>query len=100
LVEVDSIPPATSLQPAAVPGVVDQNPPHRLGRGCKEMPSSLELLVPDQPKVRLMHQGGGVEGVPRILRSHTRGRELPQLLVDERKQIGRGLAVAERCGSE
>ena len=43
-----------------------------------------------------MHQGRGVEGVPGPLRSHPRGGELPQLVVDERKQLGRGLALAVR----
>ena len=47
-----------------------------------------------------MHQGGGVEGVPGLLRGHPRGRELPQLVVDEREQVGRRLAVAGRGGVE
>ena len=81
-------------------GVVDQHPPHRLGRGGEEVPSTVELLVPDQPQVSLVHQGGGAEGVPGVLRGHPRGRELSQLVVDEREQVGRRLAVAGRRGVE
>ena len=36
-VEVDPVPSAASLQPISVPGVVDQHPPHRLGRGGEEV---------------------------------------------------------------
>ena len=100
LVEIDPIPPPAPLQPGAVPGVVDQHPPHRLGRGGEEVRFAVEVLVPDQPQVSLMNQGGGVEGVPGSLRGHPRGRELPQLVVDEREQVGRRLAVAGRGGVE
>jgi len=47
-----------------------------------------------------MHQGGGVEGVPGLFLGHPRGREFSQLVVDERKQVGRRLAVAGRGGFE
>ena len=66
-IEVDPASPATSLQPVAVAGVVDQHPPHRLGRGGEEVPPALEVLVADQPEVGLVNQGGGVEGVPGLL---------------------------------
>ena len=66
--------------------MVDQNPPHRFGRGGEEVAAAVEVLVADQPQVRLVDQGGGVEGVPGVLRGHPRGRELPQLVVDERQQ--------------
>ena len=97
-VEIDPIPPAAPLQPAAVAGVVDQHAPHRLGRGGEEVRLAVEVLVPDQPQVSLMNQGGGVEGVPGFLRGHPRGRELPQLVVDEREQVGRCLAITGRGG--
>jgi hypothetical protein len=43
-----------------------------------------------------MDQGGGIEGVPGSLGGHPRSRELPQLVVDEREQIGRCLAITGR----
>ena len=67
---------------------------------AKKCASAVEVLVADQPQVGLVHQGGGVEGVPGLLRGHPRGRELPQLVVDEREQVGRRLAVAGRGGVE
>ena len=67
--------------------VIDQDAPHRLGGSREEMRLAVEVLVPDQPHVSLMHQGGGVEGVPGLLRGHPRGREFPQLVVNERKQV-------------
>ena len=45
-----------------------------------------------------MNQGGSVKGVPGVLHGHPRGREFPQLVVDEREQVGRRLAVAGRGG--
>ena len=100
LVEIDAIPPTAPLQPGTVPGVVDQHPPHRLGGGGEEVRFVVEVLVPDQPHVSLMNQGGGVEGVPRFLGGHLRSRELPQLVVDEREQVGRSLLITGRGGFE
>jgi hypothetical protein len=74
--------------------MIDQHPPHCLGGGSKEVPSTMKLLVPNQPQVSLMYQGSGIQGVPGSLRSHLRGREVSQLVVDERKQVSRCLAVA------
>ena len=54
----------------------------------------------DQPEVRLVNQGGGLEGVVGGLGGHARGGELPQLVVDEREQVGGGLAVTGRGGVE
>ncbi len=91
---------ANPVKSGSVSGVVDQNSPHRLGGRTEEVRFAVEVLVPDQPQVGLMDQGGGVERVPGPLCGHPRGREFPQLLVDERKQVGRRLEVAVRCGGE
>ena len=56
---------ATSLQPLPIAGVVDQDPPHRFRRGSEEVPPAVELLVPDQPQVDFMNEGGGAERVAR-----------------------------------
>jgi len=45
-----------------------------------------------------MNQGGGLESVAGPLAGHARGGELAQLVVDERKQVGRRLAIAGRGG--
>jgi hypothetical protein len=49
----------------------------------------LEVLIADQSKVGLVDEGGGVEGMPRLLMGQLRRRELAQLVVDQRQQIGR-----------
>ncbi len=92
--------PAASFQPGAVAGMVDQHPPHRFRRGGEEVPTTVEVLVPDQPQISLMHQGRGIEAVPRPLRGHPRNREPSQFSVDEREQVGRRLAVVGRHGVE
>ena len=74
--QLEPHPPAGPLQPLAVPGMVDQNAPHRFRGGGEKVPSTVELLVADEPHVGLVHQRGGAEGVPRLLRGHSRGREL------------------------
>ena len=52
----------------------------------------------DQPEVRLVDEGGRLQGVAGGLGGHPRGGELPQLVVDEREQLGGGLAVTGRRG--
>jgi hypothetical protein len=44
-------------------------------------------------------QGGGVEAVAGGLGGQARGGEPAQLVVDQRQEVGRGLAVASSGGS-
>ena len=70
-VEVDA------LQFAAVPyavlaaGVFDENPPHRLGRRGKEVAAAVPVLrlrfASNQPQIRLVDQGRGLERLARLL---------------------------------
>jgi len=46
------------------PGIVDQDPPHRLGRGRKEVPASVPLAGLgnfDKPQIGFVHQSRRVE---------------------------------------
>ncbi len=45
--QLEPHPPAGPLQPLAVPGMIDQNAPHRFRGGREEVPSAVELLVAD-----------------------------------------------------
>src|SRR5262249_62101229 len=49
-------------------------------------------------QVGLVDQGGALEGRPRPLLGHPRRGEPAQLVVDEREQVGGGLAVTGRRG--
>jgi len=82
------------------PCVIDEYPPHGLGGGGEEVPAPVERLVADEPQVRLVDEGGGVQGVAGGLGGHAYGGEGPQLVVHEWEQIGRGLAVTGPCGFE
>ena len=95
-----------SNQAAAVSGglfpasLIDEDAPHGLGSGSEEMAAVLPArggVRFDEPQIRLMHESCRVQGVAGGLVHHARGGELPQLVVDEREQVGRGLAVAG-CG--
>lgn len=96
----DPLESATVLLAAFFSSRIDQNASHRFGRGREEMPAAIELLVADQPEVRLMDEGRGLNRLIRGFVRHPCGRELSQLVVDERKQFGGRLAVAGRSSVE
>lgn len=54
---------ATAFYPHPIAGVIDQDSPHGLRRGGKEMPTSVEVLIADQPQVRFVNQSGGIQSV-------------------------------------
>jgi hypothetical protein len=82
-------------------GVLDEDAAHGLGGGGEEMPAAVEPLpVADQPEVRLVDQGRGLQGVVGGLACHPDGRQLPQLVVDEREELGGRVPVAGRGGVE
>jgi hypothetical protein len=60
--------------------------------------AAFEVLVPDQPEICLVNEGGGVQGVARFLLGHPCLGKLPQFVVDEREQISGCQAVAGRSG--
>jgi hypothetical protein len=78
--------------------MIDEHSPHRFGRRREKVPAAIEVLVPDEPQIGFVDQGGGVEGVTGILGGHPRCRELPQLVVNEREQVGRCLAISAGGG--
>jgi hypothetical protein len=54
----------------------------------------LGLLDIDQPQVRLMHQGGSLERLARLLLGQTLRRQFAQLIVDQRQELLGGVRVA------
>ena len=75
-------------------GGVHQDAAHGLGGSRKEVPAAVERLVADQPQVRLVNEGGSIEGLARGFGRPARGGEFPQLVVHEREQIVGSLAVS------
>ena len=67
---------------------------HRFRRNAKEMAAIGKWPVADKTQIGLVHERRGAEGLPGGLRRHFRGGQLPQLVVDQRQQVGGGLAVA------
>ena len=56
--------------------------------------------VADEPEVRLVDQGGGLEGLPGLLLGQPLGRELAELVVDQRQELLGRLGVALLDGRE
>ena len=80
-------PPFGRLSP---PGLLDQNPPHRLGCSGEEMPTAvpvLSLFRIHEPEIGFMDQGRGLQRLAGILLRHLLRRQLPQFVVNERQQL-------------
>ena len=81
---------AAALEPVSPPGVLDQDPPHGLGRRGEEVAASVPGPVgidADQPQVRLVHQRRGLERLPGRLPRHPLRGQPPQLVVDQGQQL-------------
>ena len=80
----------TPLQGVPRPGMVEEDPPHRLRRGRVKMGRALEghpSVLPDA-KEGLVHEGGRLEGVPRVLLGHAALGDGAQLVIHGREQLG------------
>jgi hypothetical protein len=82
-------------------GLIDQDVAH--GRGREEVAPAVPVVAPvpaDEPDVGLVDQGGGLEGLARLLVAQPGGGQLPQLVVDEREQAGGGMGAALSDGGQ
>ena len=78
-------------------GPVDQDPPHRLGRGREEMPlppKGPSGVAVHQPDVGLVHERGCLERLVGALATHPVVREAPQLFVHEGEKFRGGFRIA------
>ena len=100
MVEINALPIAAPFQALPFAGPIDQNAPHRLGRGGEEMAAMFEALIADKSQVGFMNECGGVERLPSGFAVELGRGELAKLGVDERQQIGGGLWVAAFDGVE
>src|SRR5262249_71798 len=81
--------------------VLDQDAPHRLGRGGKEMTAIVParfLPVADQAQVGFVNQGRRLQRLPRLFLGQLLGGQLAQLVVDQRQDFARGGRGAGRGG--
>jgi hypothetical protein len=58
--KLDSRSTSRSLQPLTIASVVDEDAPHRLGRGGEEVASAIKVLVTDEPEVSLVDEGRAI----------------------------------------
>src|SRR5207249_3220436 len=74
-----------------------------LGRRREEVSPAAPLLglLPDhQSHIGFMDQGGGLEGLAGLFLGHPLGRQLPQLVVNERQELPRGARIAFLNGGQ
>jgi hypothetical protein len=64
----------------------------------KKMLPVVKRAAADQAEVRLVDQGGGLQGLPGCLGRHPGGREPTELVIDQRQQVGGGSTVPSRGG--
>jgi hypothetical protein len=79
------------------PGAFYENPSHCLGCRRKEVATRvpfLRIVLCNQSQIRLMHEGCGLQRLPRLLVSQPGSRHLPQFVVHERQKLLRGLRLA------
>ena len=80
---------ATSLLAAPAPRVVDQDAAEHRGRGREEVFLALELfdVALGELDERLVHDGGGLQGVTHRLVPHEHRRQLLEPRIDALKQL-------------
>ena len=88
-------------QPVLAAGILDEDPPHRLGRGREEMAAVLPALVvrgADQAQVGLVNQRRRLERLAGVFSCQLLRRQLAKLLVDQGQQLAgsRGVALFDR----
>ena len=102
-VEGDTVPVATVLLSSLAPSGFHQDAPHGLGGGGEEVAPVVPASVirgANQPKVGLVHESRGLEGLAGFLPSETLGGQLPQLVVDQRQELLGCLAIALLDGGQ
>ncbi len=87
-VEIDRppLPAATALEPFAIAGTIQQDPPHRLGRRREKVPATLPALAlirADDSQIGLMHERRRLESLTGLLVCQTPRRQPPELVVHQ-----------------
>jgi hypothetical protein len=100
--EVYALTVAAMPSPTFPTRLLNEDVSHRLGGGTKEMgpPVPSWVVAADQTKVGLMHERCRLEGLPWRRRRKPRSCQRPELFVDNRKQLGGGVALMRTLGGE
>ena len=102
-VEIERLaaPAAAALEPLAVTGAIEQDPPHRLGRGGEEVAATVPRLTrirPDETQVGLVNQRRRLERLTWILVRQSPRGQASQLVVNQRQQVTGSLLFASDDG--
>jgi hypothetical protein len=96
LLQLDPRAAAAVLDALLAAGGLDEDAPHGLGGGREEVAAMVPPVAvgrADQPELRFVDQGGRLEGVAGRFGCQSGGGELAQLVVDEREELGDGVAL-------
>src|SRR5262245_19283893 len=94
---------AAALRRMPSPGLIDEDAAHGLGSGGEEVAAAippLHLLGVHQPQIGLVDQSGRLEGLAWFLLGQLLGRQLAQLIVDQRQELLGGVGVALLDGGQ
>ena len=94
---IEALSSATPLEPVLVARPVDEDSPHRFGRGGEEMAATLPSLWRvdvNKPQVCLVYQGRGLERLARRLVCQFLRGQSAQFVVDQRQELFSGLRIA------
>src|SRR5262245_28157123 len=95
--EFQAAPVAAVLEALLAAGVVDEDAAHGLGGGGEEMSPAVpprRVGRADQPDVCFVNEAGRLKGLARLFGRELDGGQFPQLVVDERKEVGGGSSVS------
>jgi hypothetical protein len=82
-------------------GPVDQDLSHGFGGDAEEVAATGIGSIADEPKVRLVHERGGIETVIGTFLGHLHRGQPAKLVVDERQQqLGRPGVAVLRVGKD
>jgi hypothetical protein len=65
--------------------ILDQDTPHVLRDGGKEMPLAVPFIAAAKPHIRFVHKGSGLQRLPGRLARQFPRCQLPQIAVDSRQ---------------
>jgi hypothetical protein len=71
--------------------LLDQDSAHGFGGGGEEVPAAVEVLPAEKAEVSFVDQGRGLQRLAGPFLRHPLGRQLPEIVVDQRqKRLCRG----------